>query len=314
MSETGRDEPRGDVQRRQELEERREVQRQRAAETGRAAEAGQPEGTAGIAGTGRVAEEGQAAETGQAAAWRGVQPARAESRRDVRARQNRATPVLRESVIVVALALLLSLIVKTWLMQAFYIPSESMENTLLKGDRVIVNKLVPSPMALHRGDVIVFEDPDHWLPVTVPVQRPPLMKAINSTLIFIGLLPSDEGNHLIKRVIGLPGDHVKCCDQNKKITVNGAVINEPYLFPGDAPSETSFNITVPAGRVWVMGDHRSDSADSRPHDEGSGGAKGSGPESLIVGRALTVVWPVDHWAWLSNPSETFARVPAATSK
>ena len=222
--------------------------------------------------------------------------------------------LLRESVIVIGLALLLSLIVKTWLMQAFYIPSESMENTLLKGDRVIVNKLVPSPIDLKRGDVIVFEDPDHWLPAPVPVQRTPLAAAVHTTLTFVGLLPSDEGNHLIKRVIGLPGDHVVCCDSNEKISVNGLRLIEPYVFPGDAPSQQPFDITVPAGRVWVMGDHRSESADSRPHDQGSGGAKGSVPESLIVGRALTVVWPLRHWAWLANPAETFAHVPAAPAK
>jgi len=224
------------------------------------------------------------------------------------------TPMLRESVIVVVLALLLSLVVKTWLMQAFYIPSGSMEDTLLTGDRVIVNKLVPSPISVKRGDVIVFEDPDHWLPAPVPVKRSKLASVLNSTLLFVGLLPSDEGNHLIKRVIGLPGDHVVCCDNLKRITVNGVALSEPYLFPGDAPSQESFNITVPAGRVWVMGDHRSFSADSRPHDENSGGAKGSVPESLIVGRAITVVWPIQHWAWLSNPSETFTQVPTATVK
>jgi signal peptidase I len=222
--------------------------------------------------------------------------------------------MLRESVIVIALALLLSLIVKTWLMQAFYIPSASMENTLLVGDRVIVNKLVPSPIALNRGDIIVFEDPDHWLPPTAPVERSALSNAINSTLTFIGLLPSDEGNHLIKRVIGLPGDHVVCCNMQKQLMVNGVPLSEPYIFPGDEPSQESFNIIVPAGRVWVMGDHRSDSADSRPHDENSGGVKGSVPESLIVGRAITVVWPIQHWAWLSNPSQTFAKVPTATVK
>jgi signal peptidase I len=237
-----------------------------------------------------------------------------EARRDVHQRRATVTPMLRESVIVIGLALLLSLIVKTWLMQAFYIPSESMENTLVIGDRVIVNKLVPSPMSLQRGDVIVFEDPDHWLPATVPVQRSPLATALNSTLVFVGLLPSDEGNHLIKRVIGLPGDHVVCCNKNRQLTVNGAALTEPYVFPGDLPSEESFDITVPAGKVWVMGDHRSDSADSRPHDENSGGVKGSVPESLIVGRALTVVWPLEHWAWLSNSPATFAKVPTATAK
>jgi len=241
-------------------------------------------------------------------------PADVGSRREARQKRTLIPPALRESVIVIGLALLLSLIVKTWLMQAFYIPSGSMENTLIKGDRVIVNKLVPAPMSLERGDVIVFEDPDHWLPAQVPAQRSPLANALNSTLTFVGLLPSDEGNHLIKRVIGLPGDHVRCCDQNKRILVNGAAVTEPYLFPGDVPSENNFNITVPPGHVWVMGDHRSDSADSRPHDENSGGKKGSVPESLIVGRAIAVVWPVQHWARLSNPSETFARVPTATAK
>jgi len=223
-------------------------------------------------------------------------------------------PMVRESAIVIGLALLLSLIVKTWLMQAFYIPSGSMETTLLKGDRVIVTKLVPSPIGLNRGDVIVFADPDHWLPPPMLTQRGELSSALNSTLTFVGLLPSDEGNHLIKRVIGLPGDHVVCCDNNRKLMVNGVSITEPYLFPGDVPSLETFDIKVPPGRVWVMGDHRSDSADSRPHDQGSGGAKGSVPESLIVGRALTVVWPIDHWSWLANPGPTFAKVPPASAR
>jgi signal peptidase I len=235
-------------------------------------------------------------------------------RQPVRHRRSSVAPMLRESVIVIAMALLLSLIVKTWLMQAFYIPSESMENTLLVGDRVIVNKLVPSPISLKRGDVIVFQDPDHWLPEPIPVERSPLSSALNATLTFVGLLPSDEGNHLIKRVIGLPGDKVVCCSNNKRLSVNGVTLTEPYLFPGDAPSEEPFTITVPPGRVWVMGDHRSNSADSRPHDENSGGLKGSVPQSLIVGRAITVVWPLGHWGWLANPSGTFAKVPAAPAR
>jgi len=222
--------------------------------------------------------------------------------------------VLREAGIVIGMALLLSLIVKTWLMQAFYIPSESMENTLLKGDRVIVSKLTPSHIDLKRGDIIVFEDPDHWLPPTAPIERSPFAGALHSTLTFVGLLPTDEGNHLIKRVIGLPGDHVVCCNSSQKLTVNGVPLTEPYIFPGDTPSQQPFDITVPPGRVWVMGDHRSESADSRPHDQGSGGAKGTVPESLIVGRAISVVWPLPHLAWLSDFGGTFDKVPAAAPR
>jgi signal peptidase I len=195
----------------------------------------------------------------------------------------------------------------------FYIPSISMENTLRVGDQVVVSKLTPSPISLKRGDIIVFEDPGHWLPTPVPVRRNPLDSALHKALVFVGLMPSDAGNHLIKRVIGLPGDHVVCCDF-KKLMVNGVTLTEPYLFAGDAPSQEPFDITVPAGRVWVMGDHRSKSGDSRPHDHGSGGVQGSVPESLIVGRAITVVWPVPHWSRLSNHSETFAKVPAATTR
>jgi len=224
------------------------------------------------------------------------------------------TPVLRESVMVIGLALFFSVIVKTFLMQAFFIPSESMENTLLVGDKVIVNKLVPSPIALQRGDVIVFRDPDHWLPAAPPVQHSRLITAVDWAMTYVGMRPNDEGNHLIKRVIGLPGDRVVCCEANKHLTVNGVPLTEPYLFPGDTPSLESFAITVPAGRVWVMGDHRSDSADSRPHDQSSGGARGSVPETFIVGRAVSVVWPARHWSWLSNSPGTFATVPVAPAR
>jgi signal peptidase I len=220
---------------------------------------------------------------------------------------------LKEIVIVVVLAMALSFIVKTWLFQAFYIPSGSMENTLVKDDRVIVSKLTPGPFDLRRGDVVVFEDPGTptpWLS-GVDSEHSDVGGPFHNALVFVGLLPEDSENHLIKRVIGLPGDHVQADGGTGKIKVNGVEITEPYIKPGDAPSEgKAFDIVVPPGKVWVMGDHRSDSSDSRWHDEPlNNGTNGSVPIDKIVGRALFVVWPIDHVTWLGVPERTFATVP-----
>ena len=218
---------------------------------------------------------------------------------------------IKEFAIVVGMALVLSFIVKTWLLQAFYIPSGSMEDTLVLNDRVIVSKLTPGPVDLKRGDIIVFADPGQWLDEAPKAQQGPVATVVTETLTFVGLLPDNAENHLIKRVIGLPGDHVVCCDEGGRITINGTAIKEPYLKPGDAASEQDFDITVPSGRVWVMGDHRSNSADSRVHDgPENNGSQGSVDERLIVGRAVALVWPLDHLTWLSNPTTTFAKVPA----
>lgn len=216
---------------------------------------------------------------------------------------------VKEIGIVVGLALLVSLVVKTFLLQPFHIPSGSMEDTLLNGDRVVVSKLTPGPFDLQRGDIVVFADPDHWLSEPPPTDS----SALHRLLVFVGLAPDDSQEHLIKRVIGLPGDKVACCDANGRITVNGVAISEPYLKPGDAPNggRPPFTITVPAGRVWVMGDHRSDSADSRLHDDGTG-ATGSVPIDDIRGRAILVVWPVDRFRWLSVSDSIYAGIPAAT--
>ena len=222
---------------------------------------------------------------------------------------------VKEFAIVVGMALVLSFVVKTWLLQAFYIPSGSMEDTLVLNDRVIVSKLTPGPIDLERGDIIVFADPGDWLEETPPVPHGKVVTAIRETMTFVGLLPDNSENHLIKRVIGLPGDHVVCCDEGGRITINGVAIKEPYLKPGDAASEQDFDITVPRGRVWVMGDHRSNSADSRAHDGPDGhGSQGSVDERLIVGRAVALVWPLDHLTWLSNPHAVFAKVPAPSSQ
>ncbi len=220
---------------------------------------------------------------------------------------------VKEILIIAVMALVLSFIVKTWLIQAFYIPSGSMENTLVRDDRVIVSKLTPGPFDLNRGDVVVFKDPDNWLGTVPESAQTGTRESVRRVLQFVGLLPDDSDDHLIKRVIGLPGDHVVCCDKDGQLTINGVSITEPYIKPGDTPGggKASFDITVPAEKVWVMGDHRSDSSDSRFHDDGTG-AQGSVPINDITGRAVMIVWPVDHVKWLSVPERVYSDVPPAT--
>ncbi|WP_432546465.1 signal peptidase I [Kineococcus sp. SYSU DK004] len=217
--------------------------------------------------------------------------------------------VVKETVLVVAVALVVSLVVKTFLFQAFYIPSQSMEETLRIGDRVVVSKLTPGPFDLHRGDVVVFADPGGWLTPSPPVERGPVGTVVAEALTFVGLLPEESDEHLIKRVVGVPGDHVVCCEADGRLTVNGEPVDEgAYLEAGTAPSAEEFDVVVPDGMLWVMGDNRDESADSRynrdkPYD-------GFVPVDLVVGRAYTVVWPVQHWSWLSTPT-AFDGVPAA---
>lgn len=225
--------------------------------------------------------------------------------------------MLRDLVVIFLIAILISFLVKTFLMRPFYIPSESMAETLQVNDRIAVSLLQPELIDIERGDIVVFEDPGGWLdPDVVPAEQTGITATINQGLTWVGLLPEDKGNHLIKRVIGLPGDRVECCDDDGRLIVNGTSIDEPYVNFGDEPSEIMFDITVPPGKIWVMGDHRSDSRDSRYQPEdGRGGLSESGtvPTDRVVGRAFAVVWPLTNLQWLSEPKATFENVPAPSS-
>ncbi|WP_238695135.1 signal peptidase I [Ornithinimicrobium flavum] len=215
---------------------------------------------------------------------------------------------LKELLGIAATALVISFLIKTFLAQAFWIPSGSMEDTLVYGDRVMVSKIQAGPMAVDRGDVVVFEDPGGWLPPSQQVDRGPVVGAAVRALEFIGVAPASQGNHLIKRVIGMPGDTVVCCDAEGRLTVNGQPLDEEaYLFPGDVPSTSEFEITVPEDSVWLMGDHRSNSRDSRANDDGTGQA-GSVPLDAVVGQAFVLLYPFDHFTWFTVP-DTFASVP-----
>lgn len=216
--------------------------------------------------------------------------------------------LLRELPILIVVALAVSIVVKALLVQAFYIPSGSMENTLRINDRVVVNKLGNFFVDIKRGDVVVFRDPGGWLGTVVPNNEPGIQSKIREGLVAVGLLPDPADQDLIKRVIGVAGDHVKCCDGAGRVTVNGQPLDEPYLYPLNKPSLMQFDVTVPKDSIWVMGDHRSNSEDSRYHQDDA--RKGMVPLSAVQGRAFMVIWPWNHAKLLHRPA-TFATIPAA---
>ncbi|MGP4112409.1 signal peptidase I [Streptomyces sp. 4N509B] len=230
------------------------------------------------------------------------------AKRIKRRRRLRAT---REIPILIGVALLIALVLKTFLVQAFVIPSGSMEETIRIDDRVLVDKLTPwFGWEPERGDVVVFNDPGGWLlqdtgAAATEDDDPIGIKQVKGFLTWIGLLPSEDDD-LIKRVIGVGGDTVACCDAQGRVTVNGAPVDEPYLFPGNPPSQIEFEVKVPENRIFVMGDHRSNSADSRFHLDDRW--HGTVPENLVVGRAVVIAWPFGHWQRLGG-EEAFAAVP-----
>ncbi|MBD0711315.1 MULTISPECIES: signal peptidase I [unclassified Streptomyces] len=237
-------------------------------------------------------------------------PGRAERRRLARkVKRRRQRSALREIPVLITVAVLIALFLKTFLVQAFVIPSGSMEQTIRISDRVLVDKLTPwFGSRPQRGDVVVFKDPGSWLrqETAPPADDPIGVKQVKQALTFIGLLPSADDRDLIKRVVGVGGDTVRCCDKDGRLTVNDVPLDEPYLYPGNAPSGFPFEVEVPEGRIFVLGDHRSDSADSRYHlDEKD---HGTVSEKQVVGRAVVIAWPFGHWRRLEE-RDTFADVP-----
>ncbi|WP_247826332.1 signal peptidase I [Arthrobacter antioxidans] len=210
---------------------------------------------------------------------------------------------LKEIGTIVVIALVLSFLIKTFLFRAFFIPSGSMEETLEIDDRIFVNQLVPQPFDLQRGDIVVFSDTEGWLPEQAEAQ----VSWFKEALIFIGLAPDESQQHLVKRVIGLPGDHVICCDAQGRLTVNGEPLDEPYLYPGANPSDLPFDVVVPEGKLWVMGDHRNASADSRANQTKLG--KGFVDIDDVEGKAAVIAWPLNRLGFLATPSDVFDGVP-----
>jgi len=238
-------------------------------------------------------------------------------RRKTATKGNRSGRFFRELVILIVIALLIAVVIKTYAIQAFFIPSGSMENTLEINDRVLVNKIVYDTRDIHRGDIVVFDGDGSWDPGTVPTSSNFVEKFASGFASMFGF--GHPGDILIKRVIGIPNDHVACCDAQGRVTVNGIpLIEQSYLYPGAAPSQARFNIVVPPGRLWVMGDNRPISADSRDHEGDPGG--GTIPESAVIGRAFVIIWPPSRWRILPIPAtfeqpklnESSAATPAGT--
>jgi signal peptidase I len=202
----------------------------------------------------------------------------------------------RELPVLLGVAILVAIVVRAFVMQTFYIPSPSMQHTLNINDRVLVNKLVYDFRDPERGEIVVFKAPPEWR--------------------------SDPGEvDFIKRVIGVGGDHVVCCDAQGRMSVNGKALDETsYLYkdpgqPQDKPSTYAFDIHVPAGRLWVMGDHRSESGDSRENYENSGRDIMRATISVddVVGKAFVLFWPFSRADWLTIPPD-FNGIPDATEK
>jgi signal peptidase I len=205
---------------------------------------------------------------------------------------------VKEVVIILVVALGLSFLVRTFIVQAFYVPSQSMENTLMPNDRILASKLNTRFGGVKRGEVVVFRDPGNWLDDIQKASPGGLAGALE----WIGLMPSNTGDDLVKRVIAVGGDHVRCCSTDGRIVLNGVPLDEPYVKPGSTSDDVRFDVDVPQGRIFVMGDNRNQSADSRYHLNDN---QGTVPVDNVVGRVVLTVWPFDAFSTHPIPAVPF---------
>ncbi len=227
------------------------------------------------------------------------------------ARRRGIWPLVRDVLVILLVAVLVSFLIKTFLVRSFYIPSGSMEQTLQVKDRILVDELTPRFGGYSRGDVVVFRDPGGWLPVTPAPEQSLPVHVVDWALSIVGISAPDSKDHLIKRIIGVGGDHVVCCNAIGQISVNGTPIDEtPYLnlAPGQsAPEVVPFDVTVPDGSLWVLGDNRDHSRDSRYNlDQPS---KGFVPIDNVVGRAFVITWPLPRLGALDFHHDVFEGIP-----
>lgn len=227
-----------------------------------------------------------------------------------RAKKSGVLSSVLDWTVTIVIALIVAVLIKTFLVQPFFIPSASMHPTLMEDDKILVSKLHPGVLDLHRGDVIVFQDPGNWVggnhdrPLTSGQQ-------FSKALSYVGLAPDPTENHLVKRLIGVGGDHIVCKERGGPMSVNGVELDETYIVPGNGACQVSFDVTVPEGKLWVMGDNRFNSADSSEHY-----ARGEDPfvdESKVAGKAVLLFLPFEHWSTLKDGEKVFEKLNNAES-